>query len=58
MMKRLCLLCLLVCTSLLQGGCASDTPKPTDPPRISTLPRNRPESWEGQGMLGGMMGTH
>ena len=57
-MKRLSLLFLVVCASLLQGGCASDTPKPTDPPRISTLPQNRPEGWEGQGMLGGMMGTH
>jgi outer membrane biogenesis lipoprotein LolB len=48
----------LVCSaSLLLGGCAADAPKPTDPARISTLPQNRPERWESQGMLGGMMGT-
>lgn len=56
-MRPLRLLLLVCCSSLLLGGCATETPKPTDPGRISTLPQNRPERWEGQGMLGGMMGT-
>jgi hypothetical protein len=33
------------------GGCASQT----EDDRVSTIPWNRPESWEGQGPLGGMM---
>ena len=57
MTNRLRQLFLVVCGSLLLGGCATDTPKPTDPKPISTIPFNRPERWEGQGMLGGMMGT-
>ncbi len=34
-------------------GCASNEPE--DPNRVSTIPWNRPEKWEGQGPLGGMM---
>jgi len=56
-MSRLCLLLLVFCTSLLVGGCATETPKPTDPKPISSMPFNRVESWEGQGMMGGMMST-
>jgi hypothetical protein len=37
------------------GGCASGEPE--DPNRVSTIPWNRPESWEGQGPLGSMMGN-
>ncbi len=38
-------------------GCASNEPDPTrqDRQRYSTVPWNKPESWEGQGVLGGMM---
>lgn len=36
------------------GGCASTTER-QDPDRISTIPWNRPEKWEGQGAFGGMM---
>lgn len=40
--------------SILFSGCASsDTPE--DPNRVSTIPHNRPERWEGQGPLGGFM---
>ncbi|MES2571823.1 MAG: hypothetical protein V4710_17440 [Verrucomicrobiota bacterium] len=34
-------------------GCAT-TDQPEDPNRVSTIPWNRPEKWEGQGALGGM----
>ena len=57
MKHRLRLLLLVACTPLFLGGCATDAPKPTDPARVSTIPFNRPERWESQGMLGGMMGT-
>lgn len=33
------------------GGCASQQAE--DPDRVSTIPWNRPEKWEGQGALGG-----
>ena len=56
-MHRLCLLLLVFCASLLLEGCASDAPKPTDPVRVNTMPWNRPERGEGQGMMGGMMNT-
>jgi hypothetical protein len=35
------------------GGCASQ--KQDDAEQVSTIPWNRPESWEGQGPMGGMM---
>ena len=38
---------------ILLPSCASD--KPDDPNRVSTIPWNRPEKWEGQGPMGGMM---
>jgi hypothetical protein len=36
----------------LLTSCASDEPE--DPNRVSTIPWNRPEKWEGQGPLGGI----
>jgi hypothetical protein len=36
------------------GGCATQETE-EDPNRVSTIPWNRPESWEGQGPLGSMM---
>ena len=57
-MKRTSLFLLALGISLLLQGCAADTPKPTDPARVSNIPWNRPERNEGQwGMLGGMMNT-
>ena len=56
-MNQLRLLMLVFCASLLVGGCTSDTQKATDLKPISTLPQNRPERWEGQGMMGGMLNT-
>jgi len=56
MIRALCLL-LLVTTSVFISGCASDAPKPEDPNRVSNIPWNRPEKWESQGPMGGMMNT-
>jgi hypothetical protein len=38
------------------SGCAS-TQETEDPNRVSTIPWNRPERWEGPGVFGGMMNT-
>lgn len=51
-----------VCLGILSlsafSGCASDKSREVeeDKPRVSTVPWNRPQGWEGQGQLGGMMG--
>jgi outer membrane biogenesis lipoprotein LolB len=37
----------------LLSACTSSQPE--DPNRVSTIPWNRPEKWEGQGPMGGMM---
>jgi len=37
---------------LCAGGCASSEDQQQNP-NASTIPWNRPQSWEGQGMLGG-----
>jgi hypothetical protein len=42
----------LVVLSFVLASCAQDD---NDPNRVSTIPWNRPEQWEGQGPLGGMM---
>jgi hypothetical protein len=57
-MSFLRVLCLLgiAAAALLLAGCAKDEPKP-DSERVSTIPWNRPEKWEGQGMLGGFQGS-
>jgi hypothetical protein len=52
MVRNLALLLIALAACLL-GGCASD--KPDDPTRVSTIPWNRPEQWESQGPMGGMM---
>lgn len=54
-MLRLLVLSLLVAGSGLLCSCASN--KPEDPNEVSSIPWNRPEKWEGQGPMGGMMGT-
>jgi len=51
---RLFLLAIL--TSLILCQCAS-TNEPKDREEVSTLPWNRPQRWEGQGALGGMMSS-
>ncbi len=42
---------LLAALLVLLPACAESQPK--DPNRVSTIPWNRPEKWEGQGPLGG-----
>lgn len=39
--------------AMLMCACANDQPE--DPNRVSTIPWNRPEKWEGQGPMGSMM---
>lgn len=54
-MRRLLLsLPLLGLAALALPGCASDD-RPKDPNKVSTIPWNRPEKWESQGPMGGMM---
>ena len=38
--------------AVLLSSCAHDE-QPQDPNKVSTIPWNRPEKWEGQGPLGG-----
>ncbi len=50
-MSRIILLLALGGLSVFLTACAG--PQPQDPDRVSTIPWNRPEKWEGQGALGG-----
>ena len=50
-MKSWLLLLLLTAATGLSIGCATSA---TDDDRVSTIPWNRPQSWEGTGALGGM----
>ena len=50
-MTRPLTLLFLAALTVLLSSCAAD--KPQDPNRVSTIPWNRPEKWEGQGPLGG-----
>jgi hypothetical protein len=51
-MGRIIRIFLLAAGVMAFSGCASTE---EDPNRVSTIPWNRPERWEGQGPLGGMM---
>ncbi len=54
-MGRLILSLLLIGSAFVGlAGCAHEE---EDPNRVSTIPWNRPERWEGQGPMGGMMNT-
>ena len=53
-MGRAFALLLLIAGSCIVAGCSS-TKEEDDPTRVSTIPWNRPEQWESQGPLGGMM---
>jgi len=48
---------LLVSFSLALVSCADTTPANNQPGQVSTIPWNRPEKWEGTGMMPGMSGT-
>lgn len=56
-MKKFTLLLILLTVFL--GACATDEKTSsieTDNQRVSTIPWNKPEKWEGQGQLGGLGG--
>lgn len=57
MIRNSAFLLLAMATLLLVSSCASSKPDPTRDgrERHSTVPWNKPERWEGQGALGGMM---
>ena len=50
-MPRLLACLLLAVFCVLFASCAEQE---SDPNRVSTIPWNRPEKWEGQGPLGGL----
>jgi hypothetical protein len=50
---KLSLACLLL-TGIL-AGCATSEQSATENRKVSTTPWNKPQSWEGQGQLGGLM---
>ena len=52
-MPRILTLLSLAVLLVLLPSCAED--KAQDPNKVSTIPWNRPEKWEGQGPMGGMM---
>lgn len=48
----------LLAVLLIAAGlcsCASDTTASNSADRVSTIPWNRPQTWEGQGVMGGFM---
>ena len=52
-MPRILGFLLAVAAAVFMASCTSD--KPEDPNSVSNIPWNRPEKWEGQGPMGGMM---
>ncbi len=52
-MPRLIALFLVAAAGFLPSGCALDDPKPDPNAKVSTMPWNRPEGWEGKGSFGG-----
>lgn len=50
-MKRVLTLLIVLAGAVFLPGCASTGPE--DPNRVSTIPWNHPQQWEGQGPLGG-----
>jgi len=55
MKGRIFSILLIACGALGFGGCTNTEEE--DPNRVSNIPWNRPERWESQGPLGGMMNT-
>jgi len=53
------LFCFIVAAFVLAllPSCGTTSQQPDDPNKVSNIPWNRPEKWEGQGPLGGMMGS-
>jgi hypothetical protein len=54
-MFRILGLFLAIAVMICLSACESD--KPQDPNRVSTIPWNRPETWEGSSVGGMMPGT-
>jgi hypothetical protein len=55
-MHRLCLVSAIVILPLLPGCQTPSEPTPSpDRAAVSSIPWNRPASWEGTGALGGFM---
>jgi hypothetical protein len=52
---RAAVLAAVAASALVLGGCASNRDGSSGSDEVSQLPWSRPQSWEGQGMLGGMM---
>jgi len=50
--RRIALAILLATAALGFGACASDDTGPDGRPRESSIPWNRPASWEGPGVYG------
>lgn len=61
-MKRLCLILLFLPVVWFQTGCSSADTSPSagnvdaNGQQVSSVPWNKPESWETQGQLGGLQG--
>jgi hypothetical protein len=59
-MRRLCLLFLLLPVVMFQTGCSTADNSPSagnvdaNGNQVSSVPWNKPESWETQGQLGGL----
>lgn len=53
MVRTVLALALSAGISLLGASCASNQPEPPKP-RVSSMPQNLPQSWEGQSRMGGM----
>jgi len=51
---RLFLLALLLGITFGLSGCATSEQQ-KDPDRVTSIPWNRPEQWEGQGPFGGLL---
>jgi len=45
---------LIIAFSIALVSCADPQPKPANQDQVSSIPWNRPEKWEGQGMMGGL----
>jgi outer membrane biogenesis lipoprotein LolB len=56
-MKPLFLITLFGLSALFLTSCASTEEDPTkaDREKVSTVPWNKPQSWEGKGALGGLV---
>ena len=59
MIRRLCYFVLAVISASILASCAdTSTPKQDDSGQVSSIPWNRPQSWEnGSNLPGGMIGT-